>query len=121
MTRPVLRTALAAGALVLLAGAGVPAAARAAGPAPASAPASVPAPVLAVRHGESGLDAWWYDAMKLAKAHRQSTGKGVKIAVIDEAIDPTVKELAGADVRLGTSCNGQRVRPAKGEKADHGT
>lgn len=117
MTRPVLRTALAAGALVLLAGAGVPAAARAAVP----APASVPAPALAVRHGESGLDAWWYDAMKLAKAHRQSTGKGVKIAVIDEAIDPTVQELAGADVRLGTSCNGQRVRPAKGEKADHGT
>ena len=70
---------------------------------------------------EKGLKAWWYSALGLEKAHRETTGTGVKIAVIDEAIDPTAPELRGANVKLGKDCDGNRVKPATGTKADHGT
>lgn len=82
------------------------------------APTAAAAPV---GHDAKGLDAWWYDAMRLPQAHDESTGKGVKIAVIDEAIDPKAPELRGAHVTLGKDCKGQRVKPASGTKADHGT
>ncbi|QWZ07987.1 S8/S53 family peptidase [Nocardioides panacis] len=86
------------------------------GSAGALAPASA-APVTQ----EKGLKTWWYTALGLEKAHRETTGKGVKIAVIDEAIDPTAPELRGANVKLGKDCDGNRVKPATGTKADHGT
>lgn len=82
------------------------------------APTASAAPV---GHDAKGLDAWWYDAMRLSQAHDESTGKGVKIAVIDEAIDPKAPELRGAHVTLGKDCKGERVKPASGAKADHGT
>ena len=41
--------------------------------------------------------------------------------MIDEAIDPTAPELRGANVKLGKDCRGDRVTPASGTKADHGT
>ncbi len=82
------------------------------------APVASAAPVA---HDAKGLDAWWYDAMRLSQAHDESTGKGVKIAVIDEAIDPKAPELRGAHVQLGKDCKGARVKPATGSKADHGT
>ncbi|HET9761094.1 MAG TPA: S8 family serine peptidase [Nocardioidaceae bacterium] len=83
-----------------------------------AAPTASAAPV---GHDAKGLDAWWYDAMRLSQAHDESTGKGVKIAVIDEAIDPKAPELRGAHVTLGKDCKGERVKPASGTKADHGT
>lgn len=83
-----------------------------------AAPTASAAPV---GHDAKGLDAWWYDAMRLSRAHDESTGQGVKIAVIDEAIDPKAPELRGAHVTLGKDCKGERVKPASGAKADHGT
>lgn len=70
---------------------------------------------------EKGLDTWWYDVMRIDKAQQQTTGEGVKIAVIDEAIDPSAPELRGARVKLGRDCKGARVKRAHGTKADHGT
>ena len=50
---------------------------------------------------EKGLKAWWYYALGLEKAHRETTGTGVKIAVIDEAIDPTAPELPRRERQAG--------------------
>ncbi len=82
--------------------------------------APVPASATPVTQ-EKGLNTWWYSALGLAKAHQETTGEGVKIAVIDEGIDPTAPELRGAPVKLGLDCDGHRVKPATGAKADHGT
>jgi subtilisin family serine protease len=46
------------------------------------------------------LDPWWYGAMGLDKFHREVTGKGVKIAVIDQALNADAPELKGAKVKL---------------------
>jgi subtilisin family serine protease len=82
--------------------------------------ATAPASATPVAH-EKGLKTWWYSALNLEAAHRETTGKGVKIAVIDEAIDPTAPELRGANVTLGKDCRGDRVKKATELKADHGT
>lgn len=67
-----------------------------------------------------GKDAWWYKAMGIADAHKISTGKGVTVAVIDEALDPTVPELRGQDVTpVGNFCAGGPTRTGAG--ASHGT
>ncbi len=67
------------------------------------------------------LDAWWFDAMHLPAAHRETTGKGVTVALIDTALDPSVPDLRGADVELRTDCNGHQERPVPGAVSDHGT
>ena len=41
---------------------------------------------------------WWFDALKIGAAQEQSTGEGVTIGLVDTMIDPTVPDLAGADV-----------------------
>lgn len=65
---------------------------------------------------------WWFDAMRIGKAQRQVTGEGVTVAVIDDALDPSVPELRGQDVRLRESCRGHPLQPVKGSTvADHGT
>ncbi|MGQ0624283.1 MAG: S8 family peptidase, partial [Sporichthyaceae bacterium] len=67
-----------------------------------------------------GKDAWWYKAMGLAQAHKQSTGKGVKIAVIDSKIDISVPELRGQRViPTQNFCGGPAA--GKGSIAGHGT
>ena len=88
-----------------------------------TAPVSIPVATAAATpaRAQQGLDAWWYDVMHIGNAHEQTTGEGVKIAVIDEAIDPDAPELRGARVELGKDCKGARVQPAQGTKADHGT
>ena len=56
-------------------------------------------------------DKWDLDALQASGA----TGEGVKIAVIDEFINPDVPELQGANVKVrGTTC----VDPASGEPKD---
>lgn len=52
-------------------------------------------------------DPWWFSALHLADAHQKTTGKGVKIAVIDTGLDPTVPDLKGADIEFGAACNAQ--------------
>lgn len=67
---------------------------------------------------------WWYDALKIDQAHKQATGKGVKIALTETSIDVAVPELQGADLRLGENCLGKKfgfVRSPKGYDAAHGT
>jgi hypothetical protein len=67
-------------------------------------------------------DAWWFKAMHVGEVHREYTGKGVKVAVIDGSIDLSVPELRGADVTLGRSITGKRSVSAPGAgEANHGT
>lgn len=58
--------------------------------APAAAGAAVPG-------AEDGR--WYYEATGLADLHQRTTGEGVTIAVIDEAVNPAVADLGGADVQ----------------------
>jgi subtilisin family serine protease len=60
--------------------------------------------------------------MHVDRAHRQTEGAGVRVALIDNALDPSVPELRGQDVRLRAVCRGDRVRPVHGlAQSDHGT
>ena len=75
------------------------------------------------------LDPWWYKALAVERNHQQATGKGVKIAVIDQALNADVPELKGAKVKLrvGIRDGGDRdsLFPAKSYTrafyASHGT
>ena len=75
------------------------------------------------------LDPWWYKALAVDENHQQATGKGVKIAVIDQALNADVPELKGAKVKLrGAMTDGgtqDRLVPAKSYTrafyASHGT
>ncbi len=68
-----------------------------------------------------GLPSWWYDAMRLGDAQKQSTGQGVTVAVIDDAIDPSAADIRGTHLTLATDCEGHRVRAGGAQVADHGT
>jgi len=67
--------------------------------------------------------------MGLRSAHRDATGEGVTIALLDEGLDPSAPELRGADIRMMRSpCIGldREFRPARavpehGKPAQHGT
>ena len=75
------------------------------------------------------LDPWWYKALAVEKNHQQATGKGVKIAVIDQALNADVPELKGAKVKLRVAMTDggtqDRLVPAKSYTrafyASHGT
>jgi subtilisin family serine protease len=58
--------------------------------------------VLAVPGAASAepLDPWWYSALSVDENHEQATGKGVKIAVIDGALNADAPDLKGANVTL---------------------
>jgi hypothetical protein len=86
----------------------------------ATTAAAAPHPT-AVAQDTAGLPSWWYDAMHLAQAHRQSTGKGVTVAVIDLAVDPSAADIRGTDLTLATDCLGHPVEPAGPKAGDHGT
>jgi subtilisin family serine protease len=116
------RTALVAGASALLVGTlttGAPAASATSAEAPAGTLRADKADVL------PGM--WWYDAMNIAEAHKQVTGKGVTIAVLDGAVDPTVPELRGQDVTpVRNYCTNPGEDPvatatASGPRAKHAT
>jgi Subtilase family len=65
---------------------------------------------------------WWFRSLRIRRAHRETEGAGVRVALIDNALDPSVPELAGQDVRMRTVCQGDRARPARGlAQSDHGT
>lgn len=82
-----------------------PRVAGAQGETPVSADVSADVPSIAARSRARGphLDTWWYRSLRLGEVHRQATGKGVTIAVIDSGIDLDQPELRGADIRLMAS------------------
>jgi subtilisin family serine protease len=85
---------------------------------------AVPAPASA-----QALDPWWHKALEVDKNHQQATGKGVKIAVIDGALNADAPDLKGANITLrkGIRDGGDRnsLFPAKSYPTDlyaaHGT
>ena len=85
-------------------------------------PTAVAAPQRAAAvQDAAGLPSGWYDAMHLEQAHRQSTGDGVTVAVIDLAVDPSAADIRGTDLTLATDCLGRPVKPAGPKAGDHGT
>lgn len=108
--------ALALGAVLL--GSAVPLAVSSAAPAHPVSRAAQPS---VVSPASQRLDAWWFDAMHLPAAHRETTGKGVTVALIDTGLDPSVPDLRGADIEMRTDCNGHREKPVRGAHSDHGT
>jgi hypothetical protein len=51
----------------------------------------------------TSLEPWWYTALGVEKFHSEVTGKGVKIAVIDGALNADAPDLKGAKVTLRTA------------------
>ena len=120
-TRRARRARLALSSVLALALASL-APALGAGSASASASASAePATVMTGAERRGMPNVWWYDAMTLDKVHRIATGKGVKVAVIDGYLDPTVPDLRGAKISKGTGCRGKPTPYLSGEIASHGT
>ena len=73
----------------------------------AVAPAFATPAAAAIPEAERGDALWyatdWFNFDKLKQ--RGATGAGVKIAVIDEAVNPNVPELEGANIRvMGSTC-----------------
>lgn len=77
--------------------------------------------------GEFRAD-WWMKWMEIPAAHRQATGKGVTIAVLDDGLDLSQPQLRGADIRMMPSpCLGfgpagaPKATPERGKNSFHGT
>jgi subtilisin family serine protease len=68
-----------------------------------------------------GVSGWWYDALVVEEAHRETTGEGATVIVADGTIDTRVPELQGADIRLEKNCMGDRVESFTVPDAKHGT
>jgi len=104
-SRPELRLAVAALALVVGAGVG---------------PLAVPAPA----HADTVRELQWYlDTLKIPQAHKITKGKGVTVAVIDSGVDANVPELLGQvlpgkGVGAATASDG---RQDDDKEAAHGT
>jgi subtilisin family serine protease len=88
---------------------------------PSLVPVTTAGAVPAAAHDDAGLPSWWFDAMKLDAAHKQTTGKGVTVAVIDVAIDRSAADIKGADVTLRIDCLGNKLKSANADIGDHGT
>ncbi|MEO5653835.1 MAG: S8 family serine peptidase [Marmoricola sp.] len=91
---------------------------------PAQAGPTTTAPTYAVGKGSdsgTGHVGWWYDKLKVGRAHAEATGAGVTVAVIDGSIDPSVAELQGVDLTRRVDCDGNRVPIRSGSLDDHGT
>ena len=67
---------------------------------------------------------WWFDALGFDQAHEQTRGEGATVAVIDTLIDPSVPDLAGADLQLGGNMCGTQYQgidqPVSGTQAPLG-
>lgn len=88
----------------------------------ALAPASAATGPVAADDRKSLPGVWWYDAMRLDEVHAEATGEGVKVAVIDDHLDPTIPELRGARISRGTTCQYDQKMPyLTGLPASHGT
>lgn len=57
-------------------------------------------PLLQAPASAAPVDSWWYDKLQVADAHRESTGKGIRIGIIDGAINLDAPDLQGADITL---------------------
>jgi len=102
MTIPLARRAAAARALALAAVIGVGTAAPAA----------------------AAGDQWWYDTYQVEKNHADGwTGEGVKIAVIDEQINPELPVFAGTNLTVAPEalCEGRSATSTDVATAQHGS
>ncbi|MGQ0846969.1 MAG: S8 family serine peptidase [Sporichthyaceae bacterium] len=67
-----------------------------------------------------GPGSWWFTSLGLAEAHRQVTGKGVTVGLIDGPVASEVPELKGRDVvPVVNVCGGSAT--GTGAIADHTT
>jgi subtilisin family serine protease len=71
---------------------------------------------------------WWFEAMKLGPAQKQTRGEGARIALLEGTLDPTVPELREKQISRGPSCSATKGaefhRLADGRSdanAEHGT
>jgi hypothetical protein len=67
---------------------------------------------------------WWYDYYDVGQAHAEGwTGKGVKITVIDEQINPDLPVFSGADVTVDKTeyCGAPPSTSEADEGSVHGT
>lgn len=67
------------------------------------------------------VEQWWYDAMGLDEAHRETRGEGTVVAVLDGYLDTSVPDLQGADIEIRRGCDDARMGTPGGSFADHGT
>lgn len=111
-------------------GAGFAAALLLGGPTVVSVPAASAVPVQSVVSADERAGALWYaDALKFDELRSMgATGAGVKIAVIDDAINPDAAELQGANITVkGSYCafpDTGEVVPSTStdvDRAGHGT
>lgn len=60
-----------------------------------------------VREGTApvGESDWWFEALHLAEAQKETTGEGVTIGLVEDSVDPTVPELRGQGLTLGDDCS----------------
>jgi hypothetical protein len=68
-----------------------------------------------------GLSGWWYDALVVEEAHRETTGEGATVIMGDGGIDTGVPELRGADLTLHENCSGGKTTSVTKPLAQHGT
>ncbi len=90
--------------------------------APAAADPGAAAPVLGGTTAATPKPmGWWYDAIGVANAHKQATGKGVTVAMWDFKFAGGARELEGQDVVLRAYCDRTKVRPNGRYEGEHGT
>lgn len=61
--------------------------------------------------------------MKLDQVHKQATGKGVTVAILDDGLQPNIPSLKGADIKMMQSpcLDGfRRPVPTSGDRSIHG-
>lgn len=72
--------------------------------------------------GEHHLDAWWFDALHIEQAHRQTTGAGARVAITDDGFDTGLPGFRGVDTHFMKGCDGQSAHREKLDSINnHGT
>jgi membrane-anchored mycosin MYCP len=85
--------------------------AEAAAASPVAGPTPLPPAETTGSAAQARATQWWLSTMQVTKAHQVTRGKGVKICLIDEGVDPSFPDLKGARFAGGTDLSGGRGRP----------